>query len=101
MNLLTNEIRERFPKMYETRNQGNPMFQVKFFMPWTTRRWYGVEFDGRDVFYGWVAEVVTEWGYFSLKELEHVRGPRGLRVERDAYFEPTPASEVEIRLSTN
>lgn len=35
-----------------------------------------------------------ELGYFSLSELEKVRGPLGLRVERDLYWEPKPLSEV-------
>jgi len=95
MNLLTNELRQRLPKLYETQEQKDPMLQVKFFAPWTSWTWYATEFDGNDLFFGLVEGFETEWGYFSLKELEDVRGPGGLRIERDLYFEPTPASQVD------
>ncbi|EKX63112.1 hypothetical protein STRIP9103_01235 [Streptomyces ipomoeae 91-03] len=39
--------------------------------------------------------VETEYGTFSLNELEQVRGPLGLPVERDQFFVPTPAKELE------
>ena len=95
MKLLTDEIRKRLPKLYATQNQSNPMLQVKFFTPWTSWTWYASEFDGEDTFFGLVEGLETEWGYFSLKELESVRGPGGIRIERDLYFDPTPASEID------
>ena len=95
MKLLTNEIRERLPKLYETQNDRDPVLQVKFFTPWTSWTWYASEFDGEDVFFGLVEGFETEWGYFSLKELESIRGPGGLRIERDLYFDPTPAYEID------
>ena len=35
-----------------------------------------------------------EWGTFSLAELEEARGPAGLRIERDLYFEPRRVSMI-------
>ena len=35
-----------------------------------------------------------ELGYFNLSELESVRGPMGLPIERDLYFEPTSLEEI-------
>jgi hypothetical protein len=35
-----------------------------------------------------------ELGYFSLDELEQLRGPLGLPVERDLYWKPTLLSEL-------
>ena len=61
---------------------------VKYFSPdggWT---WYASEFDGEDVFFGLVAGLDIEVGYFSLSELQAARGPMGLRIERDLYYEP-------------
>ncbi|MEN5407683.1 DUF2958 domain-containing protein, partial [Aliarcobacter butzleri] len=36
-----------------------------------------------------------ELGYFSLDELESVRGLFGLKVERDLSFKPTKLSKVK------
>jgi len=57
--------------------------------------WYGVEFDGQDTFYGLVIGHEMELGYFSLAELEQVRGPWSLPVERDLYFEPTILEDLK------
>jgi len=35
-----------------------------------------------------------EWGYFVLSELESVRGPLGLPIERDLYFRSGPFKKV-------
>ncbi|MCL6481523.1 MAG: DUF2958 domain-containing protein [Firmicutes bacterium] len=37
----------------------------------------------------------SELGYFSLDELESIRGPLGLKVERDLYWKPVPLSKVK------
>jgi len=50
--------------------------------------------DGDWLFYGLVDGFEKEWGYFSLKELESVRGPLGLGIERDIYFKPTKEMEA-------
>lgn len=94
MKLLTEEIRRRLPKLYSRENDPDPMVQVKFFTPWTSWTWYAIEFDGEDVFFGLVQGFEEELGYFSLSELEEVRGPGGLTIERDLHFEPLPLSKV-------
>lgn len=35
-----------------------------------------------------------ELGYFSLKELQETRGPMGLQIERDLYFEAKTLNEL-------
>jgi hypothetical protein len=40
----------------------------------------------------------TELGYFSLNEMEEVRGLWGLPIERDMYFKPVPLSKVRKAL---
>jgi len=50
--------------------------------------WYASEFDGEDILFGLVSGFEVELGYFSLSELESVRGPLDLPIERDLYFEP-------------
>jgi len=37
--------------------------------------------------------------YFSLSELESIRGPLGLKVERDLYWKPKTLSEVKKEIS--
>ena len=48
------------------------------------------------MFFGLVCGMERELGYFSLAELQSVRGPLGLRVERDLYFTPTPMSGLGL-----
>ena len=94
MKLLTEEVRRRLPALYATEHDKDPIVQVKFFTPWSNGTWRATEFDGEDTFFGLVEGFETEWGYFSLRELEEIRGPGGLCIERDLYFEPKPVSEL-------
>jgi hypothetical protein len=94
MKLLTKKIRARLPELRATEGQYlEAIAQVKYFHPFSSCYWYGVEFDGVDTFYGLVVGHYIELGYFSLKELEGVR-LMGLPIERDLYFEPTPLREL-------
>ena len=54
----------------------------------------GSEDEGDFRFFGYVIGLEEEWGYFVLSELESVRGPLGLAIERDLYFQPGPFSKV-------
>ncbi len=88
MKLLTQELLKQFPKLNET--DGTPLEEkkvtAKFFTPDGSWTWYAVEFDGEDLFFGLVDGFEKEWGYFSLKELQSVRGALNLPIERDLYF---------------
>ena len=88
MKLLTQELRGQFPKLYQDEDTPTEEKKViaKFFTPWTSWTWYATEFDGEDLFFGLVDGLEREWGYFSLKELESINGPVGLKIERDLYF---------------
>jgi len=92
--LLTEDIRKKIPPLYSQENVEDPIVHVKFFTPWTQWTWYATEFDGKDIFFGWVVGLEKELGYFSLSEMESVRGPGGIMIERDMYFNPKPLSEV-------
>ncbi|CCF85383.1 hypothetical protein NITHO_490006 [Nitrolancea hollandica Lb] len=46
------------------------------------------------VFFGYVQGLEAELGYFSLSELEQLRGALRLPVERDLYFEPCRLSAI-------
>ncbi len=94
MELLTQDIRNRLPRLYMTQTEDDPVAQVKFFTPWSNWTWYATEFDGEDLFFGYVKGLDDEWGYFSLTELEAARGPGDIRIERDLYFKPSPISQL-------
>lgn len=94
MKLLTQEIIKSLPKLQETINIIDPMVRCKFFLPGTGWTWYVIEFDGEDLMYGYVVGLERELGYFSFKELESVRGPMMIGVERDLYFTPKLLSKI-------
>lgn len=93
--LLPHTEANKIPKLYGTEYLEDPLVMCKFFFHNSNWSWYVIEFDGKDIFYGYVAGFRAELGYFSLKELESVRGPFGLNIERDLYFEPQSLSEIK------
>ena len=58
---------------------------------------YASEFDGDDLFFGYVIGFEQELRYFRLSELQEATGPFGLHVERDINFEPTRLSVIKHR----
>jgi hypothetical protein len=93
--LLDEETREKLPELYSQEEKGlDAIAQVKFFTPDSSWSWFGSEFDGEDLFFGLVVGLEIELGYWSLRELEEVRGPLGLPIERDLYFEPQMLGEL-------
>jgi len=97
--LLPDALAETVPPLRATENDPDPVIQVKLFTPDSSWTWYVVEFDRKErLCYGLVDGLESEFGYFSLDELEEVRGPMGLSIERDLYFEPTPVSEIQQEL---
>ena len=66
-------------------------------VPWTGWTWFVTEGSQEDddfIFFGYVIGPEAEWGYFSLCELEAVRGPGGLCIERDLYFTAKRKTEI-------
>ena len=94
MKLMTQELRRTIPALYTTENELDPTIHAKFFTPDSNWTWYVLEFNGEDIFFGLVVGLETELGYFSLSELKSVRGPLGLPIERDMYFESQSLSKV-------
>lgn len=83
------------PKFYENEKEKDPIAYVKFFTPDSSWTWWVTEWDGEDTFFGLVKGHETELGYFSLSELDEVRGPLGLYIEVDLHFPPTPLSQIQ------
>ena len=98
MNLLTKALRQQLPPLYATENETDPMVICKFFTPDASWDWYAIEFNGDDIFFGFVDGHYPELGYFSLSELRQCRGEFGLAVERDRAFEPCRLSALRARL---
>lgn len=93
--LMPPELAARMPALYANEGQGDEaIVHVKLFTPWTNWTWYASEYDPEQrLFFGVVVGHERELGYFSLDELEAVRGPGGLRIERDLYWTPRPLKE--------
>jgi Protein of unknown function (DUF2958) len=94
MELLSKELRQQLPPLYSREKVKNPMVVCKFVLPNTGWKWYAIEFDGSDTFYGYVIGQYKECGYFRLSELEYLDGLFGSSVELDKNFKPTKLSKV-------
>ena len=90
-NLIPQNLLNQIPDLYETERTINPTCHIKIFTPDSIFTWYIIEVSKEDkhTCYGFVKGFESELGYFSLKELETIKGSLGLRVERDISFSPT------------
>jgi hypothetical protein len=99
MKLMTKEIEAKFPALYENEEKTAEDTKIfaKFFTPWANWTWYATEYSPEDrLFFGYVSSPDgSELGYFSLDELESVKGPFGLKIERDLHFSGTLADVME------
>ena len=97
MKLLTPELVAQLPPLYSQEKAESPNVICKFFCPWSNWTWFVTEGNAEEgdfLFFGYVIGMEEEWGYFALSELEEVRGPGGLTIERDLHFKTGPFSEV-------
>lgn len=91
MKLVTKELEKTFEK-YPIGSQDGKMENAevlaKYFNPMGSGTWLVTEAEKQDddwLFFGYCHITDWEWGYFSLKELESVKLPFGLGIERDLY----------------
>ncbi len=113
MQLLTEELKRKLPPLYSQDNNPDPLVVCKFFTPDSSWTWYAYEGSPVDdngfydtdkekvdyIFFGLVDGLEVELGYFSLNEMESVRGPWGLPIERDIFFKPTLLSRVREQIN--
>jgi len=84
MQLLPQEIAKQLPPLYHFENTKTPaVASVIFFDPTGSWTWYVAEGqqqpDGDWLFWGLVDGFGCEYGYFTLRELEHAKdGCKGL-----------------------
>ncbi|MBI9018780.1 MAG: DUF2958 domain-containing protein [Phycisphaerae bacterium] len=102
MKLLTEEIKKKLPQLYAQDGKGGKaIVYAKFFVPWNSWNFYATEYDGQDTFFGLVDGFEKELGYFSLSELQAIKGPLGLSIERDLHWHPKPLEEIAPELFKN
>ena len=104
MKLLPKEIREKLPDLYAQESKGGKaVVYLKYFCPSSSWTWYVLggepvlDSEDREIefrFFGLVDGHERELGYFMLNELEEVRGPMGLPIERDLHFKPKTLEEI-------
>jgi hypothetical protein len=95
--LLPEEVARSIPPLYSAERDPDPLVVVKFFTPDSNWTWWVIEGgadDGDFLFFGLVQGFCRELGYFTLRQLEEVRGPLGLPIERDLWWQPTRLSAV-------
>ena len=85
------------PALYSQEAEAEPIVYAKFFLPGTGWTWYVTEGSQQEddfLFFGFVVGLESEFGYFLLSELESVRTPLGLAVERDLAFREGRLTDV-------
>lgn len=103
MKLLTKEIRKKLPPLYAQDGKGGKaVAYLKLFTPDSSFSYFLTEGspiteDGQErdfKFFGLVEGQCKELGYVMLSELESVRGPMGLPIERDLWWKPKTLEEI-------
>jgi len=98
MKLLTKALRKQLRPLQATEAEEDPLIICKFFYPDFSWTWYAIEFDGENIFYGFVDGDFPELGYFSLAELQANHGQWGLPIERDRFFKPCRLSTLRAQI---
>lgn len=96
MKLITKTLEERFEKIGCQSQSADPIVVAKFFDPCGSATWYATEYDAENkIAFGYVTGLAfDEWGTFSITELESIKRPFGLGIERDLYFKEQRFKEI-------
>ncbi|MFC5044104.1 DUF2958 domain-containing protein [Aquimarina hainanensis] len=96
MKLITPELEARFAEVGDQSDIENPIIIAKFFDPVGSGTWYATEYDKETkICHGYVTGFANdEWGSFSIDELESIKRPLGLRIERDLYCKEQTFDEL-------
>lgn len=94
MMLITKEIAKKLPKLYANDKKKSEDIKVplKLFTPWARWTWNISEYDPETgIMFGYVKSGLDpnfdELGYSDLNELKELKGPWGLKVERDRHWD--------------
>lgn len=96
MSLIPKELADKIPRLYEQDGLGlKATCHAKLSTPDSNWSWFVTEYDpSQRLCFGLVDGFEKELGYFSLTELESLRGPLGLPIERDLYFKETSLEKI-------
>ena len=89
MKLLTKELLKKLPPIgHSIKTKEEPQAIVKWFTPDSNWTWYVAEYNPEDgMCWGLVDGFEKEFGYFTIDEIQKLKGPLKLPIERDMWFE--------------
>lgn len=95
---LLYDLERVLPPLYAQEDLGeDAIVHVHFFFPGGVGDWWiseGSREDDDYVMFGLCDLGFPELGYVSLNEMQAVRGPLGLSIERDQHWRPKTLREV-------
>jgi len=105
MKLITKTIEKKIPALYAQDGKGeDAIVHLKLFNPCGAATWFITEYDpetrtafGYADLHGARPDGGAELGYVSLDELESIRLPFGLKIERDLHWKPCTLAEAKAR----
>jgi hypothetical protein len=94
--LINKTLLAKFARVKNNLEESDPMILAKFFNPCGSETWYAIAYNPETkICYGYVTGMwEDELGDFSITELESVKLPFGLYIERDRYFTPCRLSTI-------
>ena len=100
MKLLTVALKKKFARTGAQQDIEDPVIIAKYFMCYTNWTFYVTEFDpSTKVLTGIFQWLETEWGTLGLHHLKSLRGPLGVKVERDKFFKSLRMSELGLKIT--
>lgn len=101
MKLLTKKIKDKLLHNYWTfdhvkGNYNEEKVVCKFFNPMGAGTWYCHNMDEHGRIFGYAHITDGEWGSFLLDELEDIKVPFGLGIERDILFDDNDVTFEEV-----
>lgn len=98
MTLLPEELKDRLPPLDSSGDASlrDLTVHARFFDPVSQWKWYALEFDGSDTFYGLIVTPQhAAAGQFTLRELEALSSEEDdPGVARDESFEPKTVQQL-------
>jgi len=102
MKLLTKTLQKQLPALYSQETVEDAIVRAHFFNPSGQGDWWITEgsVEGDDyIMFGLCDLGDPELGYVSINEMQDVRGPFGLGIERDKFWTCKPLSAVQERIA--
>jgi len=101
MHLISPEFEALFKDypLYSQEHQSDPLVLAKIFDPVGSATFYLTEYDPKEAnAFSFVTGLQEdEWGYISIKELESIERPLGMKMERDLAWIPKRFSETKSK----